>query len=43
MFGETVFTLIRKEKESQIIKILEKYADGMIIKTEVDKTGARVS
>ena len=43
MFGETVFTLIRKEKESQIIKILEKYDDGMIIKTEVDKTGARVS
>jgi len=43
MFGETVFTLIRKEKESQIIKILEKYDDGMIIKTEIDKTGARVS
>lgn len=42
MFGETVFTLVPKEKESQVIKILKKY-NGMIIKTEIDKSGARVS
>lgn len=42
MFGETVFTLVSKEKKSQVIKILQKY-DGMIIKTEIDKSGARIS
>lgn len=42
MFGETIFTLVPKTKESQVMKILEKY-DGMIIKTEIDKSGARVS
>jgi pantoate kinase len=41
MFGETIFTLIPKTKESQVMKILEKY-DGMIIKTEIDKSGVRV-
>lgn len=42
MFGETIFTLVPKTKESQVIKVLEKY-DGIIIKTEIDKSGARVS
>jgi pantoate kinase len=42
MFGETIFTLVPKSKESQVTKILEKY-NAMIIKTEVDKGGARVS
>ena len=42
MFGETIFTLVPKIKESQVMKILEKY-DGMIIKTEIDKSGVRVS
>jgi pantoate kinase len=42
MFGETVFTLIPKTKELQVMKILEKY-NGMIIKTGIDKSGARVS
>ena len=42
MFGETIFTLVPKTRESQVMKILEKY-DGMIIKTEIDKSGARVS
>ncbi|MDE1766674.1 MAG: GHMP kinase [Thaumarchaeota archaeon] len=43
MFGETVFTLIPKTKELQVLDILEKYHDGIIIKTEVDKSGARAS
>lgn len=42
MFGETVFTLIPKTKELQVMKILEKY-NGMIIKTGIDKSGARIS
>ncbi|MGI0093865.1 MAG: pantoate kinase [Nitrosotalea sp.] len=42
MFGETVFTLVPKTKESEVMQILKKY-DGMIIKTEIDKSGARVS
>lgn len=42
MFGETVFTLIPKEKEEQVMKILERRG-GMIIKTAIDKSGARVS
>jgi pantoate kinase len=42
MFGETIFTLVPKSKEYQVIKILEKY-NAMIIRTEIDKGGARVS
>jgi pantoate kinase len=41
MFGETVFTLVPKTKEQQVIKIFEKY-NGMIIKTGIDKSGVRV-
>ena len=42
MFGETVFTLVPASKKSQVLEILEKY-DGIIIKTEIDKSGVRVS
>ena len=42
MFGETIFTLVPKTRESQVLKILEKY-DGIVIKTEIDKSGVRVS
>lgn len=42
MFGETVFTLIPKEKEDQVLEILKKY-DGIVIKSRVDKSGARIS
>lgn len=42
MFGETVFTLVPKTRELHVMQILKKY-DGMIIKTEIDKGGARVS
>lgn len=43
MFGETVFTLVPRENELQVLRILEKYHDGIIIKTEIDKTGVRES
>lgn len=41
MFGETVFTLIPREREPEVLRILEKYHDGIIIRTEIDKCGAR--
>ena len=41
MFGETVFTLVPKSKEDQVIKILKKY-DGIVIQSKIDKSGARV-
>jgi len=42
MFGETVFTLVPSSKKSQVMKIFEKY-NGIIINTEIDKSGVRVS
>ncbi len=41
MFGETVFTLIPKAKEGTVLKVLEKYHDGIIIKSEIDTSGVR--
>ncbi|HKU32371.1 MAG TPA: GHMP kinase [Candidatus Nitrosotalea sp.] len=41
MFGETVFTLVPKAEEPKVLHILEKYHDGIIIKTEIDKSGVR--
>ena len=43
MFGETVFTLVPKSKETQVIKIFKKYVDGIMIKSSIDTSGARVS
>jgi len=42
LFGETIFSMIPKENESKILKILQKYDDGIIIKSELDNVGARV-
>jgi pantoate kinase len=42
LFGETIFSMIPKENENKILKILEKYSDGIIIKSELDNTGARI-
>lgn len=42
MFGETVFTLVPKSEKSDILKIFEKF-HGIIITTEIDKSGVRVS
>ena len=41
-FGETIFTMIPREKQETVLKIFEKYNDGIIIKTELDNVGARV-
>lgn len=42
LFGETVFSMIPKEEENKAIEILEKYSDGVIIKSELDDLGARI-
>ncbi len=42
LFGETIFSMIPKNKERQVLKIFEKYNDGIIIKSELDNLGARV-
>ena len=42
LFGETVFTMIPKEKECRVLQILEKYSEGIIIKSELDDQGARI-
>jgi len=41
LFGETVFTLVPKEKESQVLEILKKY-DNILIRSEIDNVGARL-
>jgi len=43
MFGETVFTLVPKSKEDQVIEIFKKYDDGIVIKSSIDTSGARIS
>jgi pantoate kinase len=43
MFGETVFTLIPKSKEERVVEILKKYDGGIMIKSSIDTSGARVS
>lgn len=42
LFGETVFSMIPKENEDKVLKILQKYSDGIVIKSELDDNGARV-
>ena len=42
LFGETVFSMIPNEDEEKVLKILQKYSDGIIIKSELDDVGARI-
>ena len=42
LFGETIFSMIPKEKEGNVLKILEKFSDGIIIKSKLDDVGARI-
>ena len=42
LFGETVFSMIPQEKEDEVLGIMQKYSDGIIIKSELDDDGARV-
>ena len=42
LFGETVFSMIPKEEEGRVLEILKKYPEGILIKSELDHSGARV-
>ncbi|MBN4046062.1 GHMP kinase [Nitrosarchaeum koreense] len=42
LFGETVFSMISKDDEDKVLEILQKYPDGIIIKSELDNNGARI-
>jgi len=42
LFGETIFSMIPQEKEQKVMDILKQYPEGIIIKSKLDKTGARV-
>ena len=42
LFGETIFSMIPKKDENKVLKILQDYLDGIIIKSELDNYGARV-
>ena len=42
LFGETVFSMISKDDEDKVLKILQTYPDGIIIKSELDNNGARI-
>ena len=43
LFGETVFSLIPAEKEDKVMKILQKYNEGIIIRSKIDNAGARLT
>ena len=42
LFGETIFSMIPKSEENKVVDILQKYSDGVIIRSELDNDGARV-
>ena len=42
LFGETIFSLITKEKKQTVLEILKKYDDGIIITSRIDNSGARL-
>jgi pantoate kinase len=43
MFGETIFSLVPKNKETKVIEILKKYDDGIVITSKIDNAGARIT
>ena len=42
LFGETIFSMIPQKDEDKVLEILQKYSDGIIIKSELDDYGARI-
>jgi pantoate kinase len=42
LFGETIFSMVPKEQEEQVLEIFKKYPQGKIIKSQLDVEGARV-
>ncbi len=43
LFGETVFSLIPSNMENKVMKILQKYKEGIIIRSKIDNAGARLT
>ena len=42
LFGETVFSMVPQKEESKVLDILQKYSDGILIRSVLDEDGARV-
>ena len=42
LFGETIFSLVPKDKKRKALEILKKYDDGIIITSRIDNSGARL-
>jgi len=42
LFGETIFSLVPKDKETQMLEILRKYDNSILIQSEIDNIGARL-
>lgn len=42
LFGETIFAVIPSHMEEKTVTILEKYQDGIIIRSKIDQVGARL-
>ena len=42
LFGETIFSLVPKNKEAQVLEILRKYDNNILIQSEIDNIGARL-
>ena len=42
LFGETIFSLVTKDKRQKVLEILKKYDDGIIITSRIDNSGARL-
>jgi pantoate kinase len=43
LFGETVFSLVPKDKVDKVVNILKKYDDGIVITSKIDNAGARIT
>jgi len=43
LFGETIFSLISPDMENKVMKILQKYKEGIIIRSKIDNAGARLN
>ena len=42
LFGETIFSLVTKDKKQKALEILKKYDDGVVITSRIENSGARL-
>ena len=42
LFGETIFSMVPQKEESKVLEILQKYSNGILIKSKLDDRGARI-